>query len=96
MRRCSELGPIGKAASWILVLLLIALAIVNITRGEVRQPWAFVIVLLGFVLFVVAKSSVILHRQRISFGPRLMTARMANTYRLGYWLMIVGTLTTFV
>jgi len=96
MRRCSEFGPIGNAVSWILVALLFAVAIVNITRGEVRQPWAFVIVLLGVVLFLVAKLSVILHQQRISFGTRLMTTRIANTYRLGYWLMIFGTLATFV
>jgi hypothetical protein len=54
-----------------------------------------VVVLLGFGLFSLAKLSVILHRQRISFGTRSMSARMANAYRLGYWLMVCGTLATF-
>jgi hypothetical protein len=53
------------------------------------------IVLLGFGLFSLAKLSVILHRQRISFGTRSMSARMANAYRLGYWLMACGMLVTF-
>lgn len=31
----------------------------------------------------------------MSFGTSLMTSRMANLYRLGYWLMAVGALITF-
>jgi hypothetical protein len=95
MQRCSETGPVGWVAGWILVALLIGVAIFNIARGEARHPWAFAIVLLGFVLFVVSKLSVILHRQRISFGTRLMSTRVANSYRLGYWLMAGGLLVTF-
>ena len=95
MRRCSEVGLVGRTAIWILIAGMCAVAIDNIIRGDVRHPSAFVVVLLGFVLFSLAKLSVILHRQRISFGTRLMTARMANAYRLGYWLMVCGTLATF-
>jgi hypothetical protein len=96
MQRCSETGPVGRAAGWVLVALLIGVAIVNIARGEARHPWAFAIVFLGLALFVVSKLSVILHRRQISFGTQLMTTRMANCYRLGYWLMAVGVLVTFV
>jgi hypothetical protein len=61
-----------------------------------RKGGDLVIVLIGFLLFLVGKLSVILHKQRISFGTRLMSERMANCYRLGYWLMAVGVLITFV
>ena len=45
---------------------------------------------------MVSKLAVILYRERISFGTRLMTTPMANMYRLGYWLMVVGILATFL
>ena len=96
MKRCSEFSPVGKAASWILVAFLIVAAIINITHGQVPHPWSVVIVLVGFTLFVVSKLAVILYRERISFGTRLMTTPMANMYRLGYWLMVVGILATFL
>jgi hypothetical protein len=31
----------------------------------------------------------------INFGTKRMTENMANLYRLGYWLMIVGVVYTF-
>src|SRR5713101_7110558 len=96
MQRCSEFSPVGKASSWVLVAFLIVAAVINITRGEVPHPWSFVIVFVGFILFLVGKLSVILYRERISLGTRLMTTRMANIYRLGYWLMAVGVLATFL
>jgi len=63
---------------------------------QVPHPWLVVLVLVGFTLFVVSKLAVILYRERISFGTRLMTTPMANMYRLGYWLMVVGILATFL
>ena len=96
MRRCSEFGPIGKGATWILVGFFALMALVNIATGDVRHPWAFGIILMGFVLFAVSKLSVILQRRWISFGTGPMSPRMANCYRLGYWLMVLGVLTAFV
>ena len=96
MQRCSAFSPVGKVASLILVAFLVVAAVINITRGEVPHPWSFVIVIVGFILFLAAKLSVILSRKWISFGTRLMTTRMANVYRVGYWLMVVGVLATFV
>ena len=84
---------VGRTAIWILIACMCAVAIDNVIRGDVR--YSFVIVLLSFGLFSLAKLSVILHRQRISFGTSLMSTRMATAYRLGYWLMVCGTLATF-
>jgi hypothetical protein len=37
---------------------------------------------------------VILRHRLVSFGAKPMTEGMANLYRAGYWLMIVGVLAT--
>jgi hypothetical protein len=54
------------------------------------------VTLLGLLLFVMAKLSVIRGKALITFGSWAMTPDSANLYRLGYWLMIVGTLLTFL
>ena len=64
-------------------------------RGEVRNPAAFGVALVGFALFSIAKLSVILRHRFVSFGSKPMTEGMANLYRAGYWLMIVGIPATF-
>ena len=69
---------------------------VNIAQGEVPHPAAFFVVIVGIVLFLVAKISVISRKKRVSFGPSHMTENMANAYRVGYWLMVVGILFTFL
>jgi len=51
--------------------------------------------LVGFVLFAVAKTSVVAQQRWITFGTRTMSENMANVYRIGYWLMAVGILATF-
>jgi hypothetical protein len=50
--------------------------------------------IVGLLLFLTAKISVI-RKRKISFGTGLMSEGMANLYRVGYWLMIVGILVTF-
>jgi hypothetical protein len=92
----NELSRIGKFAIVSFIIVVAISAIGNIYNGHVKHPSAFWVVLLGFVLFTVAKVPVILHKRFISFGSSLMTENMANVYRLGYWLMIVGLLFTFV
>jgi hypothetical protein len=92
----NDLTPFGKLAILLATLLLFASAGTNIVQGNVSHPGAFGIIIGGFILFVIAKVSVILHTRWVSFGSSLMTENMANLYRLGYWLMAVGVLLTFV
>ena len=91
----NELSPIGKKATIIIITLFFISAIINILRQEVPHPFAFIISMIGFVLFFIAKVSVIRNVKLISFGTKYMTENLSNAYRLGYWLMIVGILFTF-
>jgi hypothetical protein len=84
-----------KIFSLALLSLASLTALMNIWRGEVKKPLAFGIVILGFILFAVAKMTILLQKRWISFGPGLMTERMATLYRIGYWLMAIGILLTF-
>jgi hypothetical protein len=93
--RENEFTAFTKVGVWVLVALAFLAAIWNIVHGAVRNPGAFWIVLAGFVLFAVGKVSVIAKGRWISFGAGVMSANMANMYRLGYWLMAVGILVTF-
>jgi hypothetical protein len=94
--RDNEFSPIGKAAVMIGLIFAAVAAVANIAAGEPQHPLAFFAVLAGFILFLTAKLSVIARKRWISFGTTLMSPGMANAYRLGYWLMIAGTLATFV
>ena len=80
---------------WILILILGSVAVSNVIHGKVAHPAAFFIMLLGFILFITSKTSVILKKKWVSFGTRSMSVWMANLYRVGYWLMIFGFLATF-
>ena len=90
-----EVSPLGKVAVVSLIAVVIGVALANIARGEVRNPAAFGVALVGFALFSIAKLSVILRHRFVSFGSKPMTEGMANLYRAGYWLMIVGIPATF-
>ena len=95
MMRENELSKVGKALVSGIVILLFAGAANHLGRGEVRHPGSLWIVALGLILFLIAKLSVIFRGKWITFGSRPMTDAMGNTYRLGYWLMIVGILIMF-
>ncbi len=95
MMKENEFSSVGKFLTTFVVILTFVLAAINIIHGEVRSPLAFAIVLVGCGFFVVAKLSVILKRQWVSFGSGPMTETMANCYRIGYWLMALGILLTF-
>ena len=84
-----------KIVSWLTLAALGIGAAVNVYYGNVTHPKALLVVLVGFILFAIGKLSVILTKQKISFGTKLMTENMGNLYRVGYWLMIVGLLATF-
>jgi len=92
----NELSPFGKALAAIGGLALGVVALVNISIGEVSHPFAFSIVAIGFLLFLMAKLSVVMRRRWISFGPSLMTPGMADAYRVGYWLMVAGIVASFI
>lgn len=88
---------IGEAVLAIFLITAAAvIAFMNIVRGRVPHPRAFLIVALGFLFFMIAKISVIKRGSLFSIGTRNMGQNMANLYRVGYWLMFVGCLLTFV
>jgi hypothetical protein len=95
MMRENELSIVGKVPVSLIVVAVSVGAAIRLGRGEVRHPELLWIVALGLILFLVAKLSVILRGKWISFGSRPMTEAMGNTYRIGYWLMIVGILFMF-
>jgi hypothetical protein len=90
MMRENQLSIVGKVLVSLVVVAVSVGAAIRLGRGEVRHPELLWIVALGLIVFLVAKLSVILRGKWISFGSRLMTGVMGNTYRIGYWLMIVG------
>jgi len=85
---------VGTGMVMLFVFSAIA-AIQNVTHGRVNQPSAFLLVLVGFVLFLFPKLSVMRNQKLVSFGTRLMTDNQANFYRIGYVLMLLGFLFTF-
>ena len=94
--RESEFTLISKIFVVLFIVSAAGLVMVNLWRGEVRDPSAFILTLVGLLLFVVAKLSVMRGKAMISLGTRTMAPDSANLYRLGYWLMIVGILLTFL
>ena len=92
----NQLSLVGKGLIVIFTAVLIAAALLNIWRGDASHPNFFVIAIVGFLLFLVAKLSVIARHRWVSFGTRFMSPAMANAYRVGYWLMFVGVLATFL
>jgi hypothetical protein len=92
----NEFSPFGKAVVVVGIVAAAVAALINIFRGEPQNPFAFGIIGVGFVLFLIAKLSVVTRKQWISFGTKLMSPGMANAYRVGYWLIVVGILATFL
>jgi hypothetical protein len=93
----NELSRFAKAALVILLVIpVIFITIQNIIKGEVHHPYAFIICLVGFALFLISKISTISNGKWISFGTKKLTENTANLYRIGYWLMAVGLIFTFI
>lgn len=84
----------GKLLFNLLFVLWIDSAVINIKRGHVNHPAAFVVAIFGLILFLIAKFSII-SKKKISYGSGDMSEGMASLYRVGYWLMVVGILVTF-
>lgn len=92
----NRISPVGRFLVYIIIALACLSALYNIGTVHVVRPMAFLIVLVGFVLFLISKLSVILEKKLIRFGSKPMSETMGNLYRIGYWLMIVGLLYTFL
>lgn len=93
--RENELTIISKSLFTVLLILIAFSALHNIWQQEVHSPSIFALTLVGFAFFAIAKLSVIRKEHWINFGTQRMTENMANLYRLGYWLIIVGVIGTF-
>ena len=96
MYRENEFSNVGKVAVYLLIGCAMISALYNIYRGIVPNPFAFIVCIVGLLLFVIAKVSVISKGINFSFGTINMSSTMANLYRFGYWLMVVGVLCTFI
>jgi hypothetical protein len=93
----NELSRFTKTALGFLVIIpIIFITIQNIIKGQVQHPYAFIICLVGFALFLISKISTISNGKWISFGTKKLTENTANLYRIGYWLMAVGLIFTFI
>ena len=92
----NELSFIGKAATIILLVIPVSfITIRNIIIGEVANPYAFTICIVGFLLFLISKILIFRKGVLFSFGTKRLSENMGNLYRLGYWLMAVGLIFTF-
>ncbi|MDX2166830.1 MAG: hypothetical protein SF182_07190 [Deltaproteobacteria bacterium] len=92
----NELSPVGRALVVLGIVGLCGIAAIHIGQGNATHPLWFGASLAGFALFLVAKISVVAHQRWISFGSALMSPAMRDLYRVGYWLMIVGIVGTFL
>lgn len=93
----NELSFVGKAAVIILLVIpVVTITVRNIIIGEVANPYAFAICLVGFLLFLISKISLFRKGVLVSFGTKRLSENMANLYRLGYWLMGIGLIFTFI
>jgi hypothetical protein len=92
----NELSIFAKTAMvFLLIIPVFFITFENIIRGEVYHPYTFAICLIGFALFLTSKISLFINGNWIQFGTKDLTENMGNLYRLGYWLMMVGSIITF-
>lgn len=91
----NEMSIMGKISTILLVFFFAGAAVINIFRNHVPHPYAFIVVLSGFTLFIFTKFSNFRKGKIISFGTVGMSENMENLYRIGYWLMVVGLILTF-
>lgn len=90
-----QLSIIGKSLCTLLIVAIAINSLTNIFTGKISNPYMFFITLVGFLVFLYSKFSVFRQKIWLSFGTEKMTECMANCYRVGYWLMVVGILLTF-
>jgi bacteriorhodopsin len=96
MFRENEFSFFGKTAIYVLLILVTLSCVSNVIKGVVPNPYSFLLVAIGLAIFLVAKISLLSKGVRFSFGTKKMSNQMANLYRVGYWLMVVGIIFTFL
>lgn len=93
----NEFTSISKYIVYIALFFIFAYAGINVFNGTVNNPKYFFVIIFGAVLVIAPKMYVIIKlKKRISWGGKDMPNWMANIYRVGYWIMAVGFLITFV
>lgn len=92
----NQLTLLGRVSILLLTFYMAVTAFLNIAKGQATNPYAIFVAFAGFSCFCIAKISVISKCYRVSFGTKQMSEGMANLYRLGYWLMAVGVMLTFM
>ena len=93
----NELSRFAKiAVTFLFVIPLLLVTIQNIIKTDASYPSAFIVSLVGFALFLISKISLFIKGTWISFGTKKLSEDMANLYRLGYWLIAVGLIFTFI
>ena len=95
-------SPIGRyfykpltGILWILVLIITGYN--HVQKGE-PQIFGLLVVITGFILFLISKISVIKKGKFLTFGASVAentSKEMAICYYLGYFLMIVGFVMSF-
>ena len=91
----NELSHFSKTAVALIFFMAAVSVIVNIKKGIVPDPGSFLIVSVGFILFVIPKLCMIVQKSWVDVGPSSTTESMANLHPLGYWMMMLGILLTF-
>ena len=92
----NELSFVGKTAAIILLVVpVFFITVLNIIKGEVANPYAFTICIVGFLLFLISKISLFRKGSLFSFGTKRLSENMGNLYRLGYWLIAADLIFTF-
>jgi len=84
----------SKAFEILFVLQAVPLIYFHAKNAQV-SPVGFIVILLGFILFLIAKISVIKKQHYFTFGCDNMSKAMMISYFFGYALMIIGYLVTF-
>ena len=91
----NDLSIFSKLLITIVVVAALSATFMNIIEGHVKNPASFIVTIFGFILFIVSKISQFRKDYIFSFGTKNMSECMANFYRVGYWLMVVGLIMTF-
>ncbi len=92
----NKAGLAAKTTAYCLLIYLVVSALSNVARGNVSHPYSFVVVIIGFCCVVLSKTPSFKKGKKIYFGTKNLSENMSNLCRLGYWLMAVGILTTFI
>ena len=92
----NELSLFAKVLIYgVVIIPVFYVTMQNIIVGNVKNPFAFIITILGFSLFIISKISLFRKGIWFSFGTKKMSECMGNIYRVGYWLMVIGLIFTF-